>query len=450
MEKSAYFLGNYQNKHIGKKILVITQSDVSYVVGGASTVFCNFCNLLAENGFNVTGACYSTAKGRPVLLAENVSFVNLMYEYGSIHSYKRSVNKFVKESCPDLIIFFFPHLYAEAKLKAKFDYIPRILMFHSRPDVYFAADKTLKDRLEKVMKNTVSQILCNSFWHLLPDFIKNTTVVTIPNFVDLNHQAMDVNVEKKRIIYLSRIDSCKGLEFLINSYKYVANKYPEWQLHIYGHSHPEQYVEKLTNMTKRLKLDKCIIFKGITDNPFKTFLNYDFCVFPSFYEGFGMGLAEAQSVGLPAIGLAECSGVNEIITDGYNGFLAARNYKEYAEKIKMLISDKNLRKEFSHNAISSVRRFDRALINSMWIEVINNVLAGSLNNIPYRCSNPVEKATLIPISEIMDIAHGHMLNLSLREKIFSIQDSNSKKHKIILFMGIKFKIRNRQYLSAVD
>ena len=113
---------------------------------------------------------------------------------------------------------------------------------------------------------------------------------------------------------------------------------------------------------------------GVTVEPIKKMLECDFCVFPSFYEGFGLGLAEALSVGLPSVGLKECSGVNELIIDNYNGFLTDKKEKEFAQKMEILIIDKNLRSKMSKNAIFSVEKYKPEEVSKRWVEIINSIL----------------------------------------------------------------------------
>lgn len=53
----------------------------------------------------------------------------------------------------------------------------------------------------------------------------------------------------------------------------------------------------------------------------RMFCGRGYFAFPSAYEGFGLSLAEAMSMGLPAVGYKSCSAVNELIVDGKNGFV---------------------------------------------------------------------------------------------------------------------------------
>ena len=71
----------------------------------------------------------------------------------------------------------------------------------------------------------------------------------------------------------------------------------------------------------------------------------DIFAFPSNSEAFGLALTEAMAAGLPAIGYKSCPAVNEIIIDGYNGFLCDDGVDDFAEKMKVLMQNEELRKQ---------------------------------------------------------------------------------------------------------
>ena len=56
-----------------------------------------------------------------------------------------------------------------------------------------------------------------------------------------------------------------------------------------------------------------------------------------------MSLAEGMSMGLPAIGYMNCSGVNELITDGVDGYLCEDGVDDFRDKLRKLMSDRDLR-----------------------------------------------------------------------------------------------------------
>lgn len=427
--------------NIRKKIMVVGQAEITSVVGGAITVFVNFCNMLTKNDYDVYGVCYSSILGQPKNLSKNVNFSNLYEEYNKI-DYSKAINRKIEKVQPDLIVFFFDFLYRDAKLLNRFNNIPRILMFHSRPDFYFSNNQSRENKLRKYYTNTTSQILFDSYQQLLPDFIKKNNVITIPNGIELQNEIIDTSVEHKKIIYLSRIDCCKGLELLINSFDLIANKYKDWSVDIYGQSQPLEYKDKLIKLLETKELGNQINFKGISLNPVQTMLNYDFCVFPSFFEGFPIGLIEAQSVGLPCIGLKGCSGVNELIIDGKNGFLADETYEDVASKIEKLILDKNLRAEFSKNAIIEVQKYDKKIINKKWLGVINSILNGE--NICSDYTNVKQNQyTLFSIEKILKMFPNERPKMKWYQYIFSTKNymQSGVKRKIIYILGIKITFK---------
>jgi glycosyltransferase involved in cell wall biosynthesis len=227
------------------------------------------------------------------------------------------------------------------------------------------------------------------------------------------------------------VDKYKGLEFLIDSYALIARKYPDWTLDIYGQSEPPEYIEKLQKRINKKHLENCIFFKGITNSPKDTLLEYDFCVFPSYFEGFPLGLSDALSVGLPSIGLKACSGVNELIIDGETGLLADFNKKDYASKISYLIEQKDLRKRMSENAVQSMKRYDKSLVLKIWLDLINDIF-NHTEKVP-ETNSSICKYKIFPIKKISKVDRVN--------KWFSInRDLNKTK---IYFLGIKFSIKNK-------
>lgn len=424
-----------------KKILIVTQPEVMDTVGGAITVFVNFCNMLSENNYIVSGCYYNNRikdSTPPHNIKHSVNFSNLYYEYNKIN-FSDAINGKISDECPDLIIFFFLHLYKEAKLSSEFDDIPKILMFHSRPDFYLEQLVWSGKKVESLYKNTIVQVLFDSYRNLLPDFIKQENVVVIPNSVSRQEKILNTEIEHKKIIYLSRIDCWKGLEFLIHSFKIIADKYKDWSIDIYGQSQPPEYVKQLEILTQKLGIDSQINFKGITSNSYETFLHYDFCVFPSYFEGFPMGLLEAQSVGLPSLGLKGCSGVNELIIDGFNGYLADESYEDFASKIEKLILDKLLRKEFGKNSILEAQKYVSENINNQWLELIGKVI----NKAPYFSKKIGDFAdkniVFFPIDKILQMAY-QKKRLKWYQRVFSVTNIHTKtgKKKSICVLGIKF------------
>ncbi len=417
---------------MAKRIFVISQAEVVDKVGGAITVFYEFCNMLTANGYDVTGMCYANANTRPAKLDRDVKFVNLKFATEEF-SYELALNEYARQNRPDLFVFFFPDLYAGAYLAPEFDDIPRILMFHSRPDVYLRK-KTIQ-AMKSAYKNTVTQILFPGFVHLLPDFIRKEKVVCIPNGVDLPNNIVNTEIEKHKIIYLSRVDENKGVEFLIDSFALIAAKYSQWQIDVYGYVDSD-YKNKLEERINAQKIGKQFHLCGITDKPLQTMQNYDFCVFPSYFEGQSIGLLEALSIGLPAVGLKGCTGVNEQIIDGVNGFLTDFDEQEYAQKIELLINNRDLRRKMSINAVQNCKKYDKKLVWQRWLKLINDIFTNSLS---IDCLPETKSAyKIFSVKKIESISRHYLL-----PSWFTVQHSASKVN-IYLFKTIKISFKKKE------
>ena len=342
-------------------------------VGGAISVFFSMCDTFIQAGHIVICACEAEGNRRPKPLNDNARFYCIQEDYS------KSVNEIVACENPDIIIFYFIDFYINAKLGPSFDNIPRILMFHSRPDVYLSRSFTRE--LRKVYKNTTSQVLCDSYRQLLPTYIRNGSVVTIPNAVSIPSKVTNLSVEHKKIIYFSRIDQWKGCEQLINSFALIAGKYPEWTVDVYGQCQNPDYHKKLIKQIELYGIQKQFHLCGLSENKETVFFDYDFCVFPSFFEGFSVGLAETLSYGLPCIGFKCSSGINEIIVDGANGILCDFTNESLSEAMERLILDKELRIRMGFQARISVEPYAKSTIENMWLDLIRNVAHKTENNL---------------------------------------------------------------------
>ena len=86
-----------------------------------------------------------------------------------------------------------------------------------------------------------------------------------------------------------------------------------------------------------------------------------------------------MAAGLPAIGYKSCPAVNELIIDGYNGFLCDGGIDDFADKLKILMSDAELRKKMGQNARESMKQFAPEKIWDQWEALINEVVAEHKN-----------------------------------------------------------------------
>ena len=76
---------------------------------------------------------------------------------------------------------------------------------------------------------------------------------------------------------------------------------------------------------------------------------------------------EAQAKALPCVSFNCKEGPAETIDDGVNGYLVEEgNIAEFAEKLKLLMQDENLRRSFAGTARKDLARFDTDKIMQQW------------------------------------------------------------------------------------
>ena len=161
--------------------------------------------------------------------------------------------------------------------------------------------------------------------------------------------------DEKVIIYIGTLKKVKGVEYLIKAFKNINKKFPNTKLWIIGDG-PER--RNLEALTKNLKLKNIVFFgKKSNDKIPKYTIASDILVLPSLSEGFPMAILEAMASGLPIVA-SKVTGVSEIVKDKINGFLVKpKNSKEIAEKVSIILKNKNLQSRFRKNNLKEVKKY---------------------------------------------------------------------------------------------
>lgn len=215
---------------------------------------------------------------------------------------------------------------------------------------------------------------------IINKYCLNANVCWIPNVVYITEQKDDVEYYNK-IITVGRLEKkAKQQHLLIYAFQKLYKKYPKWKLEIIGGTNSIKEVEYMreikTFVKKNFPINR-VLFSGKIKNVNEKLLKADIFAFPSAYEGMPLALTEAMAAGLPSIGYKSCPSVNELIIDGYNGFLCEDGIDDFAEKLKILMQDAVLRKKMGQNARESMKQFAPEKIWDEWEDLINKVVEES-------------------------------------------------------------------------
>lgn len=163
----------------------------------------------------------------------------------------------------------------------------------------------------------------------------NTSIFAPKNKEQKNKKELIIGIVKS-------LEEIYGIEYLIRAFKILTEQNKQLKLVIYGEGKLKQ---SLKNLTKELKIEHHVEFKGYISNSLvpEVLNKIDIFVVPSNSESFGVSAVEAMACGIPVVA-SDADGFNEIIENGKTGYIVPkRNEKELAKKIDLLVKDEALR-----------------------------------------------------------------------------------------------------------
>ena len=195
----------------------------------------------------------------------------------------------------------------------------------------------------------------------------------IPNFSTMSISKYS-NCTTKRVIAVGRLQWEKGFDRLLDIWKVVVSKHPDWQLEIFGEG---ELKEELDNMITKANINN-IKLNGIAHDISKEYASSSICTVTSYFEGFSLVLLEAMKHGVPCVAFDCPFGPRNIINDASNGFLVNDgDTKLFAERLCRLIEDEELRKQFSKAAIERSLLFDPDSIMNKWKNLFEQLNSGA-------------------------------------------------------------------------
>ena len=177
--------------------------------------------------------------------------------------------------------------------------------------------------------------------------------------------------ENKQAIIVGRYNSAKGYNYLIDAWKIVYQKHPDWIINIFGSG---EYEDRVRKQIQDHGLQDVVIMNNPIDHIMEEYLKSSIYVMSSVFEGFAMVLLEAMSCGLPCVSFDCPYGPRNVITDGEDGILVEYlNSHALADNICKLIENEELRKRMGSNGRHNVLRFSRETIMPQWVELFKSL-----------------------------------------------------------------------------
>ena len=247
-------------------------------------------------------------------------------------------------------------------------------MSHGDPEDYFHTYP--KEEIPALEKSAVCQVLLPSFEKHLKDHLPNVKTVVIGNAIPQYDAQADLSAQKDtyKILFVGRLSkNHKRPHLLIEAFAGLADEFPDWNVELWGAEDGKAYYKELQLLIKKHHLENRVFLKGPTNDVPSVLQQGDIFAFPSAYEGFGLALGEAMSMGLPAVGYKSCSAVNELIKDGENGYLCDDGVEPLRISMKRLMSNLSIRVSLGERARADMKQYSSEVIWDTWEILISQL-----------------------------------------------------------------------------
>ena len=357
--------------------------------GGAEGVMCTLCNELSKRGHDVTLISHF---GKSVYSLNDevcqIDYKTWQYDTSKgsmpVRIWKKIVNRYrdyiylkhtIKEKQPDVVMSFLMWWLWQLIVLCK-GRIP--LVFCDRNAYVRPVGNTFLNKRIFFKYADVVQVMSHHDVAYLRNRYKK--VVAMPNplrFVPLSHEDYKNEFDARRnIIACGRLEPQKGFEKLIRAFSIIAEKYPSWDVDIYGQGkRGSDYPQLLEELVDELGLSNRIHFMGYQKDLNNAMRDHSVFCLSSEFEGFPNVLSEAMAAGCACVSFDIVTGPREIIVDGLDGMIVEdQNIDALAEGLDTLMCDENLRYSFGLHAIEDIKRFSKDRVVEKWERMFESLI----------------------------------------------------------------------------
>ena len=271
-------------------------------------------------------------------------------------TYGRKLKQVMNEFKPNIIILHYPNPFVtHYLLKYKNRNFKLLVYWHLDitkqkllKHLFYLQNLALIDRADKILGATPKHVDESAFTprfgnkrYILPYMIDERSLAISEEEIEAGKRIKEKYIGKTLCFFIGRHVPYKGLTYLIKASKELGDADIHFLVAGSG--------ELTDSLKEEAKDDPKVEFLGrITDSERRSyFYACDIICFPSITrnEGFGLALAEGMYFGHPAVTFTiPGSGVNFVNLDGVTGIECPNcDYKAYAEALKNLTDDKELR-----------------------------------------------------------------------------------------------------------
>jgi len=292
--------------------------------GGAQRQMLGLAKCLKENGYEVILATYFDQ----CFYQEDLSSHGIQYvcikKAGSVATRPWYIARFIRRIHPDVVISYLETPSSCACIARLFNHRFKLIVSERSTTQHTG----LKERIRFNLFRVADYVVPNAYSQ--EKYIKTTfpflssTVVTVPNFVDLEYYLPILNRQRRTIpevMIAATIRPLKNTLGVIDAVASMKEKGIRFHISWYGRNEQYQaYYDQCLDRIERLGVGECIELKNKTTQIKECYQNADCFCLPSFYEGTPNVICEAMACGLPVACSDVCDNSRYVI-EGENGFL---------------------------------------------------------------------------------------------------------------------------------
>lgn len=167
--------------------------------------------------------------------------------------------------------------------------------------------------------------------------------------------------------FVGRITRDKGVNELFSSFRSVLDTHNDVYLLLVGPTEFDGTMDE--NLISWSRECKNIIYAGYTDSVEKYMAAMDCYVLPSYREGFGMAVVEAEAMGVPVV-VSDIPGPIDAMEDGLTGIVVEKgNVSELTSAFNRLYEDRGFCEACGRAGVKMARsRFERGSLFKLIVE----------------------------------------------------------------------------------
>lgn len=313
--------------------------------GGTERVLVNLSDYLISKGFQVTVVTQYQKDNEYSL---NPKVKRIISDLTKEECTKRRILNFIrrfkklrkiwKQEHPDVILSFIGKNNMMAILTSRFLKIPVAVAVRGDPmmEYYLGWMRFAAKNLFRLADGVILQT--KQSFDFFPKAVRKKAVILRNPINPAFFIPRYAGEREKTIVAVGRIDENKNHKLLIRAFAGIAEKYPEYQLIIYGEG---ELKEKLKELTASLGMEGKISFPGAISNVQEAIYKASVFVLPSNTEGVPNTLIEAMILGLTVIATdCPCGGPADLIDHGINGLLTqVGNVEQMKDNLQKVLNN---------------------------------------------------------------------------------------------------------------